>query len=238
MKIRSPFLTKLAARVAVLLLRMLFAICRIRIHEARPGMSPYASTGDIRYLYCIWHDQLLLSAFCRRVYGRMVGLVSPHQDGSYLADAMKLVNIESVRGSSRHGGERAMKELLTHAHDKHIAITPDGPRGPRREAKAGIVFLASNSGRAIVPIAFFCHNCWRIQGSWTDMEIPKPFSTVDAISGDPFYVPAGLDRAGIKQHLELLQQQMDALQQAAEQYRHGEKQEFKHAEKDNVRKAA
>jgi len=219
LKIRSPLLTNLAARLAVMLLRMLFWTCRIRIHETQPATSPYAPTGEQRYLYSIWHDQLILSAFCKSVYGKMAGLVSRHQDGSYLADAMKLVHIEPVRGSSSRGGDRAMRELMSHAQDKHISITPDGPRGPRREAKPGIVFLASYSGRAIIPVAFSCRSSWRIQGSWTDMEIPKPFSTVDALGGDPFSVPSGLDRAGINYHLSLLQEQMDALQCEVEQFR-------------------
>jgi lysophospholipid acyltransferase (LPLAT)-like uncharacterized protein len=142
----------------------------------------------------------------------MAGLVSGHQDGSYLAEAMKLVHITPVRGSSKRGGSRAMGELLKRAGQYHIAITPDGPRGPRRKMKTGIVFLASHSGRAIIPTACACRRGWRIRGNWTDMMIPWPFTEIYGIGGPPFFVPPGIEREELERYAARLEQEMQRVE--------------------------
>jgi lysophospholipid acyltransferase (LPLAT)-like uncharacterized protein len=142
----------------------------------------------------------------------MAGLVSGHQDGSYLADAMKSVGIAAVRGSSKRGGSRAMGELLQRVRQFHVAITPDGPRGPRRKIKTGIVFLASHSGRAIIPGAYACRRSWTIRGSWTDMMIPWPFTEIHARGGPLFYVPPGIDRDELEQYAQRLEREMERLE--------------------------
>lgn len=210
MRIRSKFLTKLVAWVSIVLLRILFRTCRKVSFCEVPGTSPYEEPGTKRFLYCIWHDQVVLAVFAGRSR-QLAGLVSRHQDGSYLADAMEILGVQPVRGSSSRGGARALRTLLDESRHRHIAISPDGPRGPRRKTKNGLIFLASHSGREIVPIALSCRRCWRIQGNWTDMMIPKPFTTVFGLAGRPFSVPAGLDRAGVEAYTERLQEKMDQL---------------------------
>jgi lysophospholipid acyltransferase (LPLAT)-like uncharacterized protein len=208
LKIRNRYLTKLIALAAVALVRLLFKTCRIEIATEVRGCCPYEDTGDRRFLYCVWHDDILMTVFCGRPK-RMAGLVSPHQDGSYLADAMRRVGITSVRGSSKRGASRAMRELLDRVRDLHVAITPDGPRGPRRQMKTGIIFLASRSGRVIIPTAYACRRAWRIRGNWTDMQLPMPFTRVHARGGPAFIVPADLDREQLELYAQRLQAEME-----------------------------
>jgi hypothetical protein len=148
----------------------------------------------------------------------MAGLVSPHQDGSYLAEAMRRLGIRSVRGSSKRGASRALRELLDRVRDLHVAITPDGPRGPRRQMKTGIIYLASRSGRIIIPTGYACRRAWRIPGSWTDMQLPKPFTRIHARGGPAFVVPPDLEREELEVYAERLQAEMarqDAIARAA-----------------------
>jgi hypothetical protein len=214
-KIRSRLLTKVIVFIGVALVRALFKTCRLRATPA-PGTNPYETTGENRYLYCVWHDQIVMTVFSGRPKN-MAGLVSGHQDGGFLADAMKLVGITSVRGSSKRGGSRAMGELLQRVRNYHVAITPDGPRGPRRKMKTGIVFLASHSGRAIIPSVYACHRGWRIRGNWTDMLMPWPFTTIYATGGLPFVVPPNLDREEMQQYVERLEREMERLQALVDQ---------------------
>jgi lysophospholipid acyltransferase (LPLAT)-like uncharacterized protein len=217
LKIRNRYLTKLIGIVAVALVRLLFKTCRIEIATEVAGCCPYEDTGDRRFLYCVWHDDILMTVFCGRPK-KMAGLVSPHQDGSYLAEAMQRVGITSVRGSSKRGASRALRELLDRVRDLHVAITPDGPRGPRRQMKTGIIFLASRSGRVIIPTAYACEHAWRIRGSWTDMQLPRPFTRVHARGGPAFVVPPGLEREELEIYAECLQAEMerqDAIARAA-----------------------
>ena len=175
------------------------------------GTNPFEDTGGERFLYGVWHDQLILTLFCDRAE-KSAGLVSRHQDGTYLSDAMEIVGVKPVRGSTKRGGALAMRHMMETAREYHIVITPDGPRGPHHELKSGIVYLASRTGRRIIPVAHGGSRCWRIRGSWTDMLIPKPFSCVYTLGGRPIKVPADLDRAGIERYTQLVQSEMERLE--------------------------
>ena len=211
MKIRSRLLNKIIVFAGVALVRLLFRTCRLRAVAEAPGSNCYGSTGDRRYLYCVWHDQIVMTVFSGRPQN-MAGLVSGHRDGGYLAEAMKRLGIAPVRGSSKRGGSRAMRELLARVRRYHVAITPDGPRGPRRKMKPGIVFLASHSGRGIIPTAYACERGWTIRGNWTDMLLPWPFTVIHARGGPPFHVPPGIDREELARYAERLEQEMERLQ--------------------------
>jgi len=176
-----------------------------------PECCSYAETGSRKFLYSIWHDQILITLFCGKPI-KMAGLVSKHADGSLLADVLEALEILPVRGSTSRGGTKALRNLLETVHDYHVTITPDGPRGPRHQMKSGIVFLASQTGRSIVPVAHICKNGWRIKGSWTDMAIPKPFSKICIIAGEPMTIPTNLDRTGINRYTQLLQKRMEELE--------------------------
>jgi len=214
-KIRNRFLISLAARLIAALSRLLFWTCKVVVIEKAPGVSPYQPVEDERYLYCNWHDGILGAIFCGDVKA-MAALTSRHTDGEYVADIMRVVGIHPVRGSSSRGGATAVKTMLEIATDYRITIATDGPRGPRRVVKSGILFLASHSNRKIVPVAFAAKKAWRPWAKWTNLVIPKPFTTVFAIGGEPVSVPQGLARNELEPYRVKLQQRMDELTREAD----------------------
>ena len=134
------------------------------------------------------------------------------------------MNVGQVRGSSSRGGATALKEMLALPADQHMMITPDGPRGPRRKIKLGPIFLASRSGRVIVPAAYAAVRAWRFQGTWTDLVVPRPFTTVYALMGQPIVIPANLSREQLLEAQVKVQAEMDALSLRAEQLAAGQSQ--------------
>jgi lysophospholipid acyltransferase (LPLAT)-like uncharacterized protein len=210
LKIRSPFLTKLIVIVFARLAQLLFRTLRREFHEETSGTNPYIISGDERFLYCVWHDSIIVPIFAGK-HSCSSALVSRHQDGSYVEGLLRIVGITSVRGSSKHSGASAVRQLMTTAKDRHIVITPDGPRGPRRKMHNGIVFLASHTGRAIVPTAYDCKRSWRIKGSWTDLLIPKPFTKMFLMAGKPVEVPPDISREEVTRYTALVQDEMDRL---------------------------
>ncbi len=228
MKIRSRWLTKLAARTMVTGFRLLFSTCR-QVHVAPEQRltlsSPEAATHEECFILCAWHDALVIPTFASsaRLRQRTCCLVSKHQDGSYLADSMAILGYSTVRGSSSRGGAEAIKQLLEDTAGKHIVITPDGPRGPRRELKVGAVYLASQTGRRICPAAYACRSGWRVKGSWTDMLIPKPFTTIYLLTGAPVTVPSDLSRDQLHEYVQIVQAEMDRLQTAVDEMARGER---------------
>lgn len=214
MKIRNRTLNRLLAWAACRLLRGLLMTCRVEVREQQPRTSPYVANQPQRYLFCLWHDMIVLHTFAGRHYD-LAALVSKHRDGGYLADAMRLIGVHPVRGSSSKGGAEAIKEIVAELDGWHVAITPDGPRGPRRKIKPGILWLAAKTGRPIVPTVGVAPNAWHIKGSWTDLTIPKPFSRV-LMQGGPFFrVPPDLTRDDLPRYAEALEGEMARLEDLA-----------------------
>ncbi len=186
MRLRGKAVNWLIGAFAVLVFRCLFLTLRLRFHTAK-NTNPYAIEGEDRFIYCVWHDQLLIPIFGGK-HRHTAALVSQNQDGSFVVAGLRSAGIVPIRGSSNRGGTLAMRQLIREAEGKHVVMTPDGPRGPRRQLSAGVVFLAAHSGRAIVPTAFTCERGWRFGVGWTDLLVPKPFSKVHLLTGEPIHI--------------------------------------------------
>ena len=212
MRVESPLILNAAGRVSFMLLWSLFRTTRVQLITG--SVNPYDSAGEDRYLFCIWHDSAVMAAFTGK-HRRTVALTSRHRDGSFVAYVIKHVGVGAVRGSSGKTGGRAALELICTAKDKDIVITPDGPRGPRRELSPGIIYLASRTGNAIVPTTFACSCAWEIRGSWTTLTVPKPFSRVVALAGEPIYVPPNISDSGLAKFTNMVQTAMGDLESQA-----------------------
>jgi len=212
MRIRSQKLTAAIGWAAATLFRQLARTLRYELLTDEPGLDP---SGDVTepFIYALWHDQIL-PPLARHTLTRppVAALVSRHQDGSYLVEFMKHSGIRAVRGSSARGGDQALRELLDVPPEYRIFITPDGPRGPHHQLKAGPTFLASRSGRRIVPVVTAVPGCWYKSGSWTGLQIPKPFSTVYYRLGSPLAVPPDIGREELDQYTRQLQSRMEELE--------------------------
>lgn len=118
-------------------------------------------------------------------------LISRHRDGKLIADIIRRFHLDTIHGSSgqQRGGAAGVLALIDVLDSGRIAcITPDGPRGPRREAKPGVAQLAALSGRPILPCA--ARTSWRITlGSWDRMALPVPFGRGAIVCGPMVSVP-------------------------------------------------
>jgi hypothetical protein len=90
-----------------------------------------------------------------------------------------------------------LRQLLDKSQHMHLAITPDGPRGPRRQMAPGPIFLASKLGIPLVAMGVGHHRPWRA-GSWDRFAIPRPGSRARCILSPEMHVPPNLDREGIE----------------------------------------
>jgi lysophospholipid acyltransferase (LPLAT)-like uncharacterized protein len=137
---------------------------------------------------------LLALTFAHRQRGVGV-LISRHRDGEVIARAVERLGYATARGSSTRGGEEGVREMLALAESKRsLAITPDGPRGPARVVKPGLIYLASRTGLPILPVATGARPLTRLR-SWDRFRIPRPFGRVVVHYGEPIDVPRDLDPA-------------------------------------------
>jgi lysophospholipid acyltransferase (LPLAT)-like uncharacterized protein len=195
--------------------RMLFRTLRIEFDFEVPDSNPYHVAKGRTYIYSVWHDSMVVPVFAGKQPATMA-LVGQHNDGSYVANILKSAGIPSVRGSSSKGGATALRRLIEDTKDHHIVLTPDGPRGPRRELKPGLTYLAAKTGKPLVPTAFAASRSWKIKGSWTDQMIPSPFAKVVVLTGTPIEVPKKASRDQLDEYTAKLQTAMDELNERAE----------------------
>ena len=196
------------------MLRCLFLTQRLKVVAFCEGVNPHNRNLDQRYLYCGWHEQLLFGGCAGRSYD-LSAMVSQHRDGALVAGAFAAMGMAIVRGSSSRGGTQALRQAIEITRTLHMAITPDGPRGPRRELKEGVVYLASRAGVSIVPVACASNHTFLIRGSWTDMILPLPFGRTWMLYGDPIPVPPKIGREQLAEYAGLVQQAVEDLNEHA-----------------------
>jgi lysophospholipid acyltransferase (LPLAT)-like uncharacterized protein len=163
---------------------------RFRLNDPH-GFFARRDTGPT--IFCFWHNRLplcveLYTRYRRKQYGSpgIAGLVSASKDGALLAAIFDRFGVQAVRGSSSRRGAQALLELATWSERGYdLAITPDGPRGPRYELAEGAVGLPQITCRPIVPISYYLQ--WKIQmKSWDRFQIPLPFSLCEVSVGRIF----------------------------------------------------
>lgn len=142
------------------------------------------------HVFLLWHEALLPLLWQHRHQGIAI-VVSEARDGQYLSDLATTLGYSAVRGSSTRGGARALLGAVRELQSgRAVAFTPDGPRGPRRELKPGVVAAAQRGGGVIVPIHAEADRAWRLH-SWDRFMIPKPLARVRITYGRPFEVAEG-----------------------------------------------
>jgi lysophospholipid acyltransferase (LPLAT)-like uncharacterized protein len=143
-------------------------------------------------------------------------MISASRDGELITTIGRFFGYTAVRGSSSRGGQEATREMVDHLQaGKRCAITPDGPRGPRREMKPGAVNIARLTGAPIVCFGFAAEHCWRLK-SWDQFIIPKPFSRAVFVYGEPIRIPR--EDGEDSKYMEQIQKEMDRVTNAAENY--------------------
>jgi lysophospholipid acyltransferase (LPLAT)-like uncharacterized protein len=174
------------AALALLLGRYLaFALATTRwtLHGAE-HLAPYLRNRPV--IVAFWHERLpLMAALWRHAQrrgatARTVVLASRHSDGRFIGDIIRGFDLDVVHGSTTsdgrdRGGAAGLRNLLDRlAAGSYVAITPDGPRGPRRRAAGGVAMLAALSGVAVLPCAAQTSRRHALR-SWDRMVLPLPF---------------------------------------------------------------
>jgi len=148
-------------------------------------------------IFAFWHGQHFMTAFVKTKESQRVKvLISRHRDGEYNAIAAERLGIGTIRGSGDHGsafhrkgGVGAFKEMVRSLEQGYnVALTADVPKRSR-VAGLGIIMLARESGRPIMPFAMVTSRYWRLK-NWDRTTINLPFSRGALVGGEIIMVPA------------------------------------------------
>jgi lysophospholipid acyltransferase (LPLAT)-like uncharacterized protein len=138
-------------------------------------------------ILALWHGCIPAATLFWKRRG-IVALTSENFDGEWVARLMARFGYAAARGSSSHGGARALVQLRRDlASGRTAAFTLDGPRGPARVAQSGAVWLAGATGNPLLPFHVRAERAWNAR-SWDRTEVPKPFTTVAVAIGAPMFV--------------------------------------------------
>ncbi|MEP6709437.1 MAG: lysophospholipid acyltransferase family protein [Verrucomicrobiota bacterium] len=174
----SPRRVQLIATFGAWIVRLIVATLRFRVSD---DAGVIGGPAKPRLIWAFWHNSLFVIPHLGNHYLSHrpgAALTSASRDGEILAAFLERFNVRPIRGSSSRQGAAAlleMKRLIEQGFD--VAITPDGPRGPRYHLNPGVITLAQKTGALIMPIRVHYSRCWRLK-TWDAFEIPKPFATV------------------------------------------------------------
>ena len=185
---------------------LLLVLGRLWLRSLRVRWTEPETALPDRAVIVLWHEHL---PACIRIFsGRGIHvLVSRSADGDLAARACESFGYRVHRGSSTRGGAGGMRTLVRGMEtDGGLAgMALDGPRGPRRVAKPGSLWLARRHSSAVVPV--WVHAPWAFRlNSWDRSLIPWPFSKVTVRVGKPFH-PLGEEQ--IAEAMRSLESQAD-----------------------------
>jgi lysophospholipid acyltransferase (LPLAT)-like uncharacterized protein len=178
-----------------LAIKLLILTLRTRVDDP---YGVFAKDAD-PVIYSLWHNRMIClpGSVPRYVASRTSFLASQSRDGGYISDILGQFGMGAVRGSSSKGGARSLVEMRERLENgTSIAVTPDGPRGPRYEPKDGILWLASNTGTAIVPLTL--NSKWHLEfKGWDRTQLPLPFSKSQLVVGEPLRIDPDLSNTDL-----------------------------------------
>jgi lysophospholipid acyltransferase (LPLAT)-like uncharacterized protein len=180
--VQHRFVQWAAARVLGLYLGFALRTTRWSL-EGHEHMAPHAAGAPV--VVAFWHERLSMMPMLwvqarkspegRSARNRVHVLVSRHRDGQFIGAVVSRFALDVVLGSSSRGGAKSLRTLLNLlTGGDHIAITPDGPRGPRRVAASGVAHIAALSGVPVLPCAAQTTRRW-VLPTWDQMVVPIPF---------------------------------------------------------------
>jgi len=174
---------------------LITATCRVRNHNRSAYDALSESNGS--FILSMWHNCSTIAGWVMRNQNVTV-MVSDSRDGEYVSRFANLFGINTMRGSTSSGSAKAVRSALRliYSH-KPIAITLDGPRGPKYKMQHGALWFAASGKVPIVPMHIEASRQWVLK-SWDGHLFPKPFSTIHVGFGDPIFI----ERDALEENIE------------------------------------
>ena len=179
-KISRTLALILVPLIGSLFIRLLYLTNKKNFHAPK-------DIGDKPIVMACWHGELLMIPYAYTIFRKTPHvklLISEHFDGNLIAKTLSFFKFETIRGSSTRGGAKALIESIKELKNGYdLGITPDGPKGPRREVADGIIVMAQKAKVNIVLVEIKPSSYWQLN-SWDKFIIPKPFGTINYYISD------------------------------------------------------
>jgi len=171
-EIKYFFLLNVLPPIVYLIITFIKTTSKIE-HINRDRLNPYIEK-DQNFIVCFWHGRLLMMPFAKlRKRGKV--MISRHRDGEFIARVIKYFGLNAIRGSFRKKSISSVREIISSLKEGYdVAITPDGPKGPRFKVKKGIIELARITKTPILPVTYSaCKKKLLIPGTGLSCQYPS-----------------------------------------------------------------
>ncbi len=189
----SELQTSLIINLAYFIIVLLSKTLRLKIVGAEEVIK--GKKEGKNYIFAFWHNEFFVMPY---YYVKNIGkspisvLASLSKDGEYISRLLHKFGFTTARGSTSYGGETALRLLIKEIEKGNdVAVTPDGPRGPRHVVHPGIITLASITGCSIVPVGYKVLRK-KVLKTWDKFIIPTPFTSGTMSVAEPIFIPKNI----------------------------------------------
>ena len=197
---KQKMLLSIITNLAYFIIKYISKTLRFESVNTKPIIE--ASHKGNNFIFAFWHNQFFAMP---HFYFNNLGktsvsiLTSMSKDGEYITRVVEKFGFSTVRGSTTRGGDAAIRALVKQLQEgDDIAVTPDGPRGPRHKVQPGIITIAQLSSRPIIPVGYKVVRK-KVLRTWDRFIIPSPFSSGKLIAGTPINVPQDISESAKEQ---------------------------------------
>lgn len=179
----------------------------IRVTEHNRHFREQIREHEQAVICTVWHNAIAYIFYhIRQSPG--VALVSSSRDGEYIARIAKKFGFDAIRGSRNRRGVAALKSLVKAIREgKNVGLVADGSQGPPFVVQAGSLLLGAKSGAPIIPVCWSASSYWTIR-SWDRTVLPKPFSKLEFVYGEPMWVEDGISSEELEKYRQELEKKM------------------------------
>ena len=168
-------------------------------------------------IYAMWHaHQFCIHGISNR--SKLHVLISRSRDGEIIADVVERWGFKTVRGSKGKKGavEATMQMISILKSGENCAMMVDGPKGPAKVVKDGVIKIAKMAGVPIIPVYWYSNNFTFAKfPSWDEMRSPILATNLINLYGEPIYVPQDCDDVVEEEARLKLQNSLEKLEQEA-----------------------
>jgi lysophospholipid acyltransferase (LPLAT)-like uncharacterized protein len=150
-------------------------------------------------IFVFWHGRSMMLSAINATYGiKGYAVSSRHRDGRMMAKLQRLFGLKPIYGSTTEGAVSVLRQGLQRLNEGHrIALSPDGPKGPRMRLNNGALYFAKMSGAPIIPVCYSSSKPWFQKRKWDMYLVALPFSKIICEIGEPFFIDRKATEADI-----------------------------------------
>ena len=160
------------------------------------------------FILAFWHGQLMTFSYTWKINKKLNILASSHSDGRFGASIARYFKLNNIPISS-DGNNLSLRPIFKILNsNNYIAITPDGPRGPKEKVSEGIIKIAKISKVPIIPVGFGSSKNFCLK-SWDSFLITLPFSKCRIVWGDSITIPENLKDQEIATYKKIIEEKIN-----------------------------